>query len=62
MTRGSLYQIRMIVIVRELDVEEDHCIEYTNDHGSGNHGCGNRLLYQIQIMLLVATVDEERGS
>ena len=30
----------------------------TNDHGSGNHGCGT--LYQIQMILLVATVDVER--
>ena len=32
----------------------------TNDHGSGDHGFG--MLYQIQMMLLVATVDVERGS
>ena len=32
----------------------------TNDHGSGNHGCGT--LYQIQMILLAATMDVERGS
>ena len=28
MTRGSLYRIWMIVVVMELGIEEDHCIEY----------------------------------
>ena len=36
-------------------------VSNTNDPVGGDHQCGNRLLYQIQTMLLVATVDVERG-
>ena len=54
MTRGLLYQIQMIMVVRELDVKEDHCIV-----GSGYHGCGT--LYQIQMILLAVTMDVETG-
>ena len=54
MTRGLLYQIQMIMVVRELDVKEDHCIV-----GSGYHGCGNRSLYQIQMIVVVMNIEEE---
>ena len=36
-------------------------VSNTNDPVGSDRRCGNRLLYQIQTMLLVATVDVERG-
>ena len=36
-------------------------VSNTNDPVGGDCGCGNRSLYQIQMMLLVATMDVERG-
>ena len=35
-------------------------VSNTNDPVGGDHGCGNGSLYQIQMILLVATMDEEK--
>ena len=36
-------------------------VSNTNDPVGGDHGCGNGLLYQIQTIMLVVTVDVEMG-
>ena len=37
-------------------------VSNTNNPVGGDHGCGYRTLYQMQTMMLVATMDVERGS